>query len=611
MPENAVLSFGLAARPLDVPLALRVESGGSVLHQERERSVGRWSERRVSLAALGGRQAEIRIHVEGALDMVAIGEPTLLAPEPAPGNLIVYVVDCLRADRVGAFGNTRGLTPNIDRLAGQGVAFERAYACAAWTRPAVGCMLTGQYPVRHGARSVGVALRGEHATLAERLQRSGHATAAVVANPVLDGRSYGFARGIDAYVELAREWKRRSVNDTPADAAQVTDAALAWIETHRDRPFFLYLHSIDLHYPYLSRAGFESVVRPERTGLERDSDLYDSELAYTDHEVGRLLQGLQRLRLTERTAIVLTADHGEEFGERGNTRHGRSLFDTLLRVPLVVRPAGAPAPRRVRAPVGTVDLTPTVLGLLGRPVPGGLDGVSLQAALQGAAPPSRALFAEQVSGNTALYAVRSGRYKLLHEILPNPRQLLFDLEADPGELRDISATQPEQLLRSAELLRPFLLAGQEGLHIVLADPEPGQTLRVGLSTSGRITDVLRLTRRTGDTLEISPEGRTARFVFGRAGVARHIVLHTQPVGATVSLDLGAGFAPAGLQLGDGVRRATTLPCQLVPADLRVAAPAAFLTPGARAWAFAILREGDISVERPELQEQMRALGYVR
>ncbi|HJS56502.1 MAG TPA: sulfatase [Vicinamibacteria bacterium] len=611
VPPGALLSFGIAARPVDVALSLRIEdASGRRLHDESLRTGAAWSERRVDLAPLAGREAEIRIRVEGRADMVALGEPKIIAPRAAPDNVLVYVVDCLRADRVGAMGYARPTTPALDRFAAGAFVFERAYACAAWTKPSVGCLFTGLYPVRHGARNVDHALDPERATLAERLRREGYATAAVVANPVLDGRGFGFARGFDRYLELAREWKNRNVNSTPADAALVTDTALHWIGEHTDRPFFLYVHSIDLHYPYLARAGFEGLVRAGRSGLERDSDLYDSELAYTDRELGRLLDGLRRLQLDQRTTILVTADHGEEFGEHGSARHGHTLFDTLLHVPMILKLAGGTDGRRIEDSVAQVDVMPTLLELARAPAPPGLDGVSLVPAVRGRSLPPRALFAEQLSPREVLYAVRHGRHKLVRQLLPIPGEWLFDLGQDADEMRSLVDSEPGQASQLASLLLPFLLQGQEGLHIVMKDPAPGNAVRVGLTSGARIADVARLNFRTGDTLEIDAGGRSASLHFVSGGARRHVIVRTEPPGADVTLELGPDFAPFDLRLGSKGEPATRLPMPLSPAALRVAVPPADME-GARAWAFAVLSERRPEVVSPELQEQMRALGYLQ
>lgn len=366
------------------------------------------------------------------------------------------------------------------------------------------------------------ALDPERATIAERLRREGYATGAVVANPVLDGRGFGFARGFDRYLELAREWKNRNVNSTPADAALVTDAALHWIGEHTDRPSFLYVHSIDLNYPYLARAGFEGLVRVGRSGLERDSDLYDSELAYTDRELGRLLDGVRRLQLDQRTTILVTADHGEEFGEHGSARHGHTLFDTPLHVPMILKLAGRTDGRRIEDSVAQVDVMPTLLELARAPAPLGLDGVPYR---------HEGPCARQRRARRA-------------DLRGPARGCGPPQHPDRGHARD----------------RPGWAFGEPPLRF-----------------GGRVAPLDR--------------------AYGASRRRRH-------AGA------GSGLAPFDLRLGSKGEPATRLPMPLSPAALRVAVPPADME-GARAWAFAVLSERRPEVVSPELQEQMRALGYLQ
>ena len=250
------LAFGVVVRPLTARVTLRVwaRSGAArrlmleeILHAQRP-----WTDLSVALAR-GDRAVEFEFSGDAA--DVGISEPKLLGSGPSRPNVIVYLVDCLRADRVGAYGYARGVTPSIDRLASQAHVFERAFACAAWTKPSVGCLFTGLDAPRHGARTVAAALDPQHATLASLLGAAGYTTAAFVANPVLEGKDFGYARGFDQYVELAAEWQGKAVNNVDADASKITSAAIPWIELNKDRPFFLYLHSLDLHYPYRARAG--------------------------------------------------------------------------------------------------------------------------------------------------------------------------------------------------------------------------------------------------------------------------------------------------------------------------------------------------------------------
>jgi len=595
VPRAGVLAFGAVARPPEVKVTLRLRegSGGAILHEESWRETRPWSDRRVDLARLAGREAELVLEVEGSGAWVAISEPEILGLAPPRPSAIVYVVDCLRADRVGAYGYERPTTPEMDRVAAAGYVFEDAHACATWTKPAVGCLFTGLEAPRHRARTVDDVLAPDRRTLADTLAAAGFETAAWVANPVLDGRGFGYARGFDRYVELAQKWKGRSVNDVNGDAAAITEGAVPWLEANRDRAFFLYLHSIDLHYPYDARAGFESLVRGDREGLALDSDRYDSELAYNDREIGKLMQALVRLGLDRSTYVLLTADHGEEFGEHGLTRHGHSVYEELLHIPLLVRPPGGlPAARRIAEPVGEIDLAPTLLALLGVPAPAGLDGRDVGPALRGRALEKRTAFAEQISSAETLYAIREGPLKLIQQLVPEPREMLFDLASDPHERHDLRAARPEAAAGLGARLLPFVQEGQEGRHLVLADPRGSKPLRAELTIDGAILDLVRLVIRTGDSVDIAGDRKGARLTLPAKGVAREFVIRTRPADA-----------PLRVRLFEGQRE--------LPATSLVEGRPTGESSGARAWLYTIENKTVIEPLSDELRERMRALGYVQ
>jgi arylsulfatase A-like enzyme len=330
---------------------------------------------------------------------------------PARPNVLLVVVDTLRADALGAYGCDRGLSPEIDALAAQGAVFENAFAHAPWTLPSFASILSSQPPQTHGAGGRVNDYRGlapSIPTLPERFRAAGYATAAVV-NVDFLARPFGVTRGFEHLDVRAYE-----SNEELRDAARTTDAAAAWIAGHGDGAFFLMVHYFDVHAEYrpprefrerfaaepdrkddafrfgtrtqvaLRRAGrFE--LRPEE--VERAHRLYDAEVAYVDREIGRLLGKLSSLSLDERTLVVFTSDHGEEFLDHGDWEHGHTLYDELLRVPFCLRQPGRIAPRRIPSPVGHMDLAPTVLSLcglapapsfLGRDVSPALDGASLE-----------------------------------------------------------------------------------------------------------------------------------------------------------------------------------------------------------------------------------------
>jgi arylsulfatase A-like enzyme len=311
------------------------------------------------------------------------------------------VVDTLRADRLGCYGAERDTSPSLDALARGGVRFERAYATAPWTKPAVASMFTGLYPAAHGAGRVKNALPEGARTLAEILREAGYRSAGVVSHDVVRAVN-GFAQGFDRYLES--EAGGHDHVSTPG----VTEQALAELAdlAAGDAPFFLFVHYFDPHYNYKRHPGVgfaaeragrldgsQPLVSLRRWGEDLSDaelgflrDLYDEEIRFTDAGIGRLLEGLERSGRGGNTYVVATADHGEAFLEHGWLGHTRSLYDVLLRVPLLVRGPGLD-PRVVEEPVSLVGLLPTVLDLLGVEPPQGLHGVSLAPALRGGAAP--------------------------------------------------------------------------------------------------------------------------------------------------------------------------------------------------------------------------------
>jgi arylsulfatase A-like enzyme len=391
-----------------------------------------------------------------------------LAPALAErADLLLVVVDTLRADRLGSYGAERDTSPALDRLAAEGVRFERAYAPAPWTKPSVASIFTGLHPSAHRANRVRTALPDGAVTLAEILREQGYRTAGVVSHDVLAAKN-GFAQGFERYFEdEARGHGHLSTEGVTARAR----ALLAELAAGEE-PFFLFVHYFDPHYDYLRHPEFgfaaeragrldgsESLVSlrklsdeltPEEVGLLRD--LYDEEIRFTDRGIGHLLEGLAEAGRAERSLVVATADHGEAFLEHGWLGHTRSLYEVLLRVPLILRVPGV-APGVVAEPVSTVSLLPTLLELMGvRPDEIAPHGPSLAPHLTGAAatqlPP---VFAEvdflpvfDPAKRAAKKALIGPRFKLIRDERSGALEL-YDLSEDPGERRDLAGEDPERL----------------------------------------------------------------------------------------------------------------------------------------------------------------------
>jgi arylsulfatase A-like enzyme/thioredoxin-like negative regulator of GroEL len=342
-------------------------------------------------------------------------------------HLVLVTIDTLRADRVGAYGYTRARTPAIDALARRGARFERAYATAPITLPSHASLMTGRYPPGHGARHNGVHVDSGVPTLATTLSAAGFATGAFITAFPLDKR-FGLDAGFDVYGDrLPRTSDGRPGNERPGREA--VDEAVAWLASARSssRRLFLWLHLFDPHAPYGQPASSRSIA-----------DRYDDEVAESDAQIARLLEAMGPEASS--ALVVVASDHGEAFGEHGEMTHSLFVYDTTLRVPLVLAGPGVAA-RTIDAPVSLVDVAPTVLPLLGLPA-FDADGINLAPALSGSGSSARDLYAESFAplldfGWAPLRSIRAGAIKYIDA----PRPELYDTAADPGEEHELSSSQ--------------------------------------------------------------------------------------------------------------------------------------------------------------------------
>lgn len=372
-------------------------------------------------------------------------------PAAGPPNVLLVTIDTLRADHLGAYGYGMIETPNIDRLAKRGTLFSRAFSPVPLTLPAHAAIMTGTIPPRHGVRNNGQRLPVGRRTLAEILKGRGYRTGAFVGAFPLDSK-FGLDRGFETYDD--RYGSRNASRDltfVERRADDVNAPAAAWISARRGEPFFAWVHYFDPHAPYEPPPPYAAGYR----GRE-----YDGEIAYTDAALGRLLAGLESSGSLDNTIVVLTADHGESLGEHGEATHGIFIYDATIHVPLILaHPSLIPGGRTVGSPVGLADLAPTILDLLGIPVPAGMDGVSAVAALKsqpGAAEPNiedREIYVECLAGWldrrwAPLRGIRTGTWKYIEA----PQAELYDLRADSGEARNVLSAHPAEVRGLSEVL---------------------------------------------------------------------------------------------------------------------------------------------------------------
>lgn len=359
---------------------------------------------------------------------------TVLGPQLTRGslsgfNLLFITLDTVRMDHIGCYGYADARTPTIDALAARGVQFDHAITGNPSTLPSHCTMMTGLEVPTHGARTnAKFALDQKVTTLAEVLAGRGYATAAVVATLVLDSQ-FGLDQGFDRYDDR--------ITPQPRRADRVTNVAIDWLERHLDGApppaFFLWVHYFDPHKPYDPPAPFAAFFQDRP---------YDAEIAFVDHELRRLLAFLDGRNLTSRTLIVVASDHGEGLGEHGEEDHSRLIYDTTVRIPLILScPPVFEAPRRIDdVTVGTIDIMPTVLSLLGVETGLQMDGVDLTTT---SISRDRAIYLETLAplvyhGWAPLHGLRRIEGKYIQAPLPE----YYDLRHDPHELQSLLETNP-------------------------------------------------------------------------------------------------------------------------------------------------------------------------
>jgi arylsulfatase A-like enzyme len=408
-----------------------------------------------------------------------------------PMNIVLISLDTTRADHLGVYGYGKQTSPNLDRFAERATVYERAYSTSSWTLPTHASIFTGLLPMQHGAQSdpasenhslsYGVRpLADSFTTLGEILHDAGYRTGAVVGGPALR-REFGVAQGFEFYDDDLTS-KRDRYHGRRAD--KVAAVAIQLLERFGDEPYFLFVNFFDPHAPYAPPAPYNrGLVNPDekeekirlvgrltagdapepierypadqREWLAGMRDAYDAEIRYMDAQLGRLLDTIEASKRGSETLIVITADHGESFGEHFYLSHGAHLYEDNVRVPLLLSHPRARTAKRVAGQVQTHQLFPTLLDAAGVAVPEGVDARGLE-----------------VTGGDVLLEVRRSdlnvkffgeffdRDQLAIQIWPYKLVLqttgerqLFDLENDPAELHDLSTREPERVEELVAKLR--------------------------------------------------------------------------------------------------------------------------------------------------------------
>lgn len=385
------------------------------------------------------------------------------ASAATPPNIILIIIDTLRSDHLGCYGYRRSTSPAMDAVAAEGVRFDQAISAASWTTPAVMSMFTSLPPSLHQTVSGSTMLPEGMTTLAAELKKGGYQTAAIVVNPCTS-RKYGFNRGFDLYddnsIQLAAGLGDLDLNNNSV-SDKVTQYAVKWLKSDRrpDRPFFLHVFYFDPHYDYMPPSPYDGMFTdPDYYGGQDGSKittlegkpltkadkeqiigLYDGEIRFTDDQIKALIDTLRNMNLLTNTLLVITGDHGEEFWDHDSVAHGHTLYDELLRVPLIIDWPKEIKPQVVAKQVSLIDLMPTILDMAGLPIPSQCRGQSLVPLFK---PSSNRTFTErpvfsETESKISLKCIRTPSQKLI-EYIKDKTFEAYDLDNDPFECDDLA-----------------------------------------------------------------------------------------------------------------------------------------------------------------------------
>jgi arylsulfatase A-like enzyme len=650
VPQHGTLSFSYAVDPEyhdrpAVEFAITIHDGDKdktlwtdLLDPLSRPEHRRWANATIDLAPYAGDDVELILTTTGFDERPSEarralwGNPALgsSAPHDAP-LAIVYLVDTLRADHTTPYGYERDTTPRLAAFAEDAVVFEAAISHASWTKPSVASLLTSQLPGRHLAVQLRDPLDAGHVTLAEMLDAKQITTGAAIANSVIYLPGNQFDQGFHFFAGLHDDTGHASKS---VDAADVVDTALGWLRSRLGLPSFLYLHTMDPHVPYLPPPPFDRRYEPspreghlgvdprtdynEPTDRDRLIAQYDGEIAYGDQEFGRFLDELKRLGLYDRALIVFVADHGEEFLDHGKWLHGRSVFDELIRVPLIVKfPEKRDAGRRVPNQVQLVDILPTVLSHFQLPIPPSpiIVGQPLQKVVAGGAPAPPALSEISHRGIVA-HSIRSRRVKYIQSFSPEEQEFYFDLIADPGEQDNRidenreRALQIKRTVEAAMVHDPF----RRELRFVGA----GRYV-VKLRTPGWIDGVEPGGLEPRESYEIEGNGRKlALHLSPLPGKPRSIGFSVRPLGAPVYLEGtrdGRPLRPSDIWIGEPGSHPGVVPLRLPETESEdengenVLAPPAAGGSGIHIWLSPSQARTLLEFDEQQ-RKQLEGLGYI-
>jgi arylsulfatase A-like enzyme len=509
----------------------------------------------------------------------AVSEPVVtVREEKPPPNVILYVIDTLRRNHLGCYGYDRNTSPNIDGFAQRGVFFESAYAQDSWTKPSIATMLTSRYPKDHGAVGVEDRLSSELTTLPELLRDAGYYTVAFVAAGAVGIPGLNFEQGFDQFVAMTEDH-----HDSLTSVAEVMSRLFPWIKRNRDKSFFLYVHLMDPHSPYFPVPPYDTMFDPEYEGRmtgarrgpggyqscrnERDiahvKALYDGEIAYSDEYFGHFVSELRELGLFQNTMFVFTSDHGEELNDRGAWGHGHTLYEELIKIPLITKfPHGEYDGRRVLAEVRHLDLAPTILEAAGLPIPVEMEGKSLLPILEDKKVHlCDEVFSEECLNQNILYSVISDGQKYILRTKPHTSRELYDLREDPYEIRNLFEQDSSSANKLARRLLDYVASSERVSHIRFSSTESA-SWNGSIVVEGVLARVYPLSPDEHESLSIDSSGTTLSFELRTHQSIEGFDFVTVPPDAQLSIEIFVNdkrLDPSRLLLGLERRGATANP----------------------------------------------------
>lgn len=497
-------------------------------------------------------------------------------------SIILISLDALRKDHLGCYGYSRNTSPNIDRIAAGGILFQNAIIQSSWTLPSHASLLTSKYPSFHGAITSYEMLSSENITLAEILREKGYTTICFTEHGWLSP-NFGFDQGFDTYNIMVSNIKNR------------VDTILRWLGRNRNRKFFIFFHTYAIHNYFHNK---EEFIKPYAAELQKRLDkdiniddlrrekdkrvyqplyknylkgIYDGAIKYTDEYLGELFDTFEASLGSKGYLLILTSDHGEEFGEHGHFRHGGTLYDEMINVPLIIKmPHNGYGPKIINEQIQIIDIPPTIVDIIKEPIPEYFQGTPLLPVIKGGSRGEREqiAFSELNTQNIHIVSLRTNEYKYIYNI-SSPRKIpsreeLYDLTKDRGETLNLKDLHPEKLRSLRELTKRFLLSSISGYTMTFVSDKNPHLFNGSVATRANFDKVYSLYTEDDDLISTNKENSRLHFKVNLGGEDKEdiIVFEVQPDDMELHIDLkldGNSLSPARVYLGKGGENPISIP----------------------------------------------------